>query len=302
MQHDAIVIGGSFAGLSAAIHIARARRSVCVIDAGSPRNRFADASHGFFGQDGAEPRAMIDTARAQLQRYPTVRTVAEEAVAASATDGGFEVLLAGGERLTAAKLVLAFGISDLLPDLPGLAERWGKSVLHCPYCHGFEYAGGRLGVLQMMPMSSHQALLIADWGPTTLYLNGGDAPDADTRTKLARRGVTLEPARVTELRGENQGLSSLLLADGREAPIDALYLAPRTRLNSTIAEQLGCALDDGPFGPVIRTDAAKLTTVAGVYAAGDAARAPHNASWAAADGVTAGVSLHQSLVFEPPAA
>ncbi|RJF81224.1 NAD(P)/FAD-dependent oxidoreductase [Azospirillum cavernae] len=302
MQHDAIVIGGSFAGLSAAIHIARARRSVCVIDVGSPRNRFADASHGFFGQDGNEPRAMIARALAQLQRYPTVRAVADEAINASAIAGGFEVKLVGGDTLTAAKLVLAFGISDVLPKLPGLAERWGKSVLHCPYCHGFEYADGRLGVLQTTPMSAHQALLIADWGPTTLYLNGGAMPDTEAQAKLARRGVVIEPTPILSLRGEDTALSSMTLADGREALIDALYLAPRSRLNSSIAEQLGCALDDGPFGAVIRTDAAKLTTVPGVYAAGDAARAPHNASWAAADGVTAGVSLHQSLVFEPLAA
>lgn len=297
MQHDAIVIGGSFAGLSAAIQLARARRSVCVIDAGSPRNRFADASHGFFGQDGNAPLSMIATARTQLQAYPTVRMMAAEANTARAVDGGFEVTLADGETLTAAKLVLAFGISDILPKLPGLVERWGKSVLHCPYCHGFEYAGRRLGVLRTMPMSTHQALLIPDWGPTTLFLDGGDMPDADTQAKLALRGVTIEPARVVALQGESASLSSLLLDDGRNVPIDALYLTPRTQLNSSVAEQLGCALDDGPFGPVIRTDAAKLTSVQGVYAAGDVARVPHNVTWAAADGVTAGTSLHQSLVF-----
>lgn len=302
MQHDAIIIGGSFAGLSAAIHIARARRSVCVIDAGSPRNRFANTSHGFFGQDGSAPLTMIASARAQLQAYPTVRTLAGEASKARAIDDGFEVMLAGGETLTAAKLVLAFGISDELPNVPGMAERWGKSVLHCPYCHGFEYGGGRMGVLQMMPMSAHQALLIADWGPTTLYLNGGDMPGADMQAKLTCRGVAIEPSPIAALQGDGVGLSSLLLDDGRQSAIDALYLAPRTHLNSPIAEQLGCALDDGPFGPIIRTDAAKLTSVPGVYAAGDAARAPHNASWAAADGVTAGVSLHQSLVFDALAA
>lgn len=299
MQYDAIVVGGSFAGLSAAIHIARARRSVCVIDAGSPRNRFADASHGFFGQDGFPPLTMIANARAQLQSYPTVRIVAGEACTSRAIDAAFEVMLASGEALTAAKLVLAFGISDVLPDMPGIVERWGKSVLHCPYCHGFEYGGGHLGVLQTMPISTHQALLIADWGPTTLYLNGGNMADADMQAKLARRGVSIERARITSLQGDGGGLSSLLLEDGRQSPIDALYLTPRSRLNSPIAGQLGCALDDGPFGHVIRTDLAKLTSVPGVYAAGDAARASHNASWAAADGVTAGVSLHQSLVFGP---
>jgi thioredoxin reductase len=302
MQHDAVVIGGSFAGLSAAIHIARARRSVCVIDAGSPRNRFADASHGFFAQDGNDPRAMIARAHAQLCRYPTVRMIAGEASTAHAVDGGFAVVLAGGEAVSARKLVLAFGISDELPGIPGLPERWGKSVLHCPYCHGFEYAGGRLGVLETAAFSAHKALLVADWGPTTLFLNGGDAPDQATRAKLEQRGIAIEAAPIAALRGEGLSLSSLSLADGREVEIDALFLTPRSRLNSPIAEQLGCAIDDGPFGPMIRTDAAKQTTVPGVYAAGDIARAPHNATWAAADGVTAGVSLHQSLVFEPLAA
>ena len=122
------------------------------------------------------------------------------------------------------------------------------------------------------------------------------------RAKLAHRGVMIEPARVAALQGDGVGLSSLLLEGGQQSPIDALYLAPRTRLNSPIAEQLGCALDDGPLGPVLRTDPAKLTSVPGVYAAGDAARVLHNATWAAADGVTAGVSLHQSLVFESLAA
>ena len=140
MQHDAIVIGGSYAGLSAAIHIARARRAVCVIDTGSPRNRFSNASHGFFGQDGAEPLDMIAGAMTQLRRYPTVRLAERQAIGASAVTGGFEVSLASGATLTAAKLVLAFGISDVLPTLRGLAERWGKSVLHCPYCHGLQYA------------------------------------------------------------------------------------------------------------------------------------------------------------------
>lgn len=302
MEHDAIVIGGSYAGLSAAIHIARARRSVCIIDAGSPRNRFAHASHGFFGQDGADPYAMIAEAREEVARYPTVRIIASNATDARAVAGGFEVLLSTGEVMTAAKLVLAFGISDLLPDVPGLAERWGRSVLHCPYCHGFEHSGGKLGVLWITPMSVHQAALIADWGPTTLYLNGNALPEEAARALLDRRGVAIEPAPVRALHGGDGSMSSLLLDDGRTAAIDALFLAPRSRLNSPIADQLGCALDDGPFGKIVRTDAAKLTTVPGVYAAGDIARAPHNASWAAADGVTAGISLHQSLIFKPLAA
>ena len=302
MLYDAVVIGGSYAGLSAAIHIARARRSVCVIDTATPRNRFADASHGFFGHDGETPENMIATARAQVESYPGVRMIADAGSDVAGEDGRFAVSLASGGTVTGRKLVLAFGISDVLPEIPGLAARWGDTVLHCPYCHGYEHGDGRLGVLWTAPLSAHQASLIADWGATTLYLDGNPEPEGDAKTLLERRGVAIEAASVRALEGENGGLSSLRLGDDRQVPIDALFLAPRSRLNSPIAERLGCALEEGPFGPVIRTDAAKLTSVAGVYAAGDIARVPHNATWASADGVTAGISLHQSLVFNPSVA
>lgn len=297
MRHDAIVIGGSFAGLSAAMYIARARRSVCVVDTGAPRNRFASHSHGFLAQDGSPPGAMLATARAQVGQYPTASFVEAKAVSAEAAPDGFAVTLAGGEVLEAARLVLAFGISDELPAIPGLAERWGTSVLHCPYCHGFEFSGQRLGVLNVSPMSVHQAILIAEWGPTTLFLNGAAEPDDAALAQLRKRGVTLEPAPVTSLCGSGSGLRSIALADGRELALDALYLGPRTRLNSEIAGHLGCETEDGSFGPVIRTDPQKLTTVAGVFAAGDITRSSHNVTWASADGVMAGMALHRSLVF-----
>jgi thioredoxin reductase len=268
-----------------------------VIDAGAPRNRFAAAAHGVFGHDGAEPRAMIGTARKQLERYPTVRFVDGKAMEARAAGRGFAIRLNEGETLEGERLVLAFGVSDVLPQLPGLAERWGASVLHCPYCHGFEYADRPLGVLYRNERSAEQALLIAEWGLTTLYLNGNNAPDEAALARLAVRGVVVEPASIVALEGEGKALSSAILADGRRSAVEALYLFPTVRLNSGIAEQLGCAIDVSPFGPVIHTSAMKETTIPGVFAAGDAAREAHNASWAAADGVTAGAATHRSLVF-----
>lgn len=297
MQHDAIVIGGSFAGLSAAMQLARARRTVCVIDAGEPRNRFAAASHGFFGQDGMAPLSMIAQARAKLLAYPSVRFVAARATAARAEDdGGFSVTLDSGASVSARKLLLAFGVQDGLPDIAGLRERWGASVLHCPYCHGYEFGGRRLGVLYRVPMSVHQALLISDWGPTTLFMNG-DAIDDEARERLLAKNVLIEPGVVRALEGARNTLEAIRADEGRMVPIDALYVAPRISPGSALGAELGCAFDDGPLGPVIRTDAAKSTTVPGVYAAGDAALQGHNATLASADGVVAGVSLHQSLVF-----
>jgi thioredoxin reductase len=301
MHHDAIVVGGSFAGLAAATYLARARRHVLVVDAGLPRNRFAAASHGFLGRDGKPPGLILDEARAQLLAYPTVDLVRGEAVAATGEDGGFVVRLADGAAHGAAKLVLAFGLFDALPEIAGVAERWGRSVLHCPYCHGIEFSDRPLGVLHKGPMSAHQAALIREWGPVTLFLNGATL-EPDAAGQLARRGVAIEPVAIAWLEGAGADLAAVRLEDGRGVAIEALYVAPTSRLNSPLAEQLGCAVDEGPLGPVIRTDAFRMTTVPGVFAAGDIARAPHSVSWAVADGVTAGTSLHRALVFPALAA
>jgi thioredoxin reductase len=302
-MYDAIIVGGSYAGLSAAMQLARAGRKICVVDAGRPRNRFTKASHGFFGQDGMPPLEMIGAARSKVESYSSVTMIEGDAVHATKNDDGyFIVTLKSNEELRSAKLLLAFGQVDILPEIPGVAERWGKTVLHCPYCHGFEFKDRPLGVLSSHPLSVQQALLISDWGPTTLFLNGHGLEEQSARAQLAQRGVTLENANVAGLEGEEGELSGVRLADGRRVPIAALYLAPRQRLGSPLAEQLGCALDDGPVGPIIRTDAGKMTTVPGVYASGDIAQVMQNATFASSDGVLAGVSLHRALIFEPLAA
>jgi thioredoxin reductase len=296
MQYDAIIIGGSFAGLSAALYLARARRSVCVLDTRKPRNRFADASHGFFAQDGSDPMVMRDTMRRQVAAYPTVRLVEEAATDAHQERAGFSVSLANGDAVSGTNLILAYGISDILPELPGLGERWGQSVLHCPYCHGYEFSGKRLGVLNMSSMSFHQASLIPEWGPTTFFLNGGTL-DAQASADLERRGVTIESASVEGLVGEGRNLSAIRLADGHEQPLDALFIGPAYRFNSDIGQRLGCATEAGPLGSMITVDETKATNVPGVYAAGDITRMGHTVTFACADGVMAALAIHRSLVF-----
>ena len=296
MQFDALVVGGSFAGLSAAMQLARARRAVCVVDAGAPRNRFAAHAHGFFAQDGTPPFELLAQARAKLAPYPTVRFVDGRATAARAEGDGFTVSVDRGDTLTARRLLLAGGVTDTLPDVPGLRERWGATVLHCPYCHGYEVADRPLGVLATLPGSVHQAVLVADWGPVTFFLNGGEAPDDATRDLFRLRGVTVEPAPVVALEGPANGLDAVRLADGRRLPPAAMFVAPRTRPADGLAASLGCAFDDGMTGPHVRTDAMKQTTVPHVFAAGDAASMAHNATFASSDGVMAGVSMHRSLI------
>lgn len=296
MEHDALVIGGGFAGLAAATYLARARRKVCVVDNRLPRNRFAKASHGFLGQDGSNPLAILAEAREQLSVYPTAALLQDEAVSARKDRDGFTVSMASGQTLKADKLILAFGLRDELPPIPGLRERWGQSVLHCPYCHGIEFSDRRLGVLYRTEMSVHQALIVAEWGPVTLYLDGARL-EPDAARKLAERGIAVVDGPVSALEGDGPALSAVRLESGKRVAIDALYLAPRSCLSSPLAEQLGVDVEEGAMGPVIRTDADKLTSVPGVYAAGDIARAPHSVSWAVADGVTAGTSAHRAMVF-----
>ena len=294
MAIDALVVGGSFAGISAALQLARARRQVCVVDAGAPRNRFAQASHGFFGHDGRAPLELMAQARAQLLAYPTVRFVAAQALQAVPQGDGFALTLDNGERLVGRRLLLATGVHDLLPDLPGLAARWGQSVAHCPYCHGYEFDRQPLGVLYRMPLSLHQAQLIAQWGPTTLFLDGHAISD-DERAHMAALGIAVEPGKVLALEGEGSALAGVRLAD-RVVPLRGLFLAPTVAMASPLAEQLGCAFEASPAGPFIRVEMGQ-TSVPGVFAAGDAATAWSNATQAAAAGTLAGAAMHRAMVF-----
>ena len=290
---DAIIIGGSYAGLAAGLQLARARRSVLVVDAGVRRNRFAEASHGFLTQDGTPPDEVAARGKAQLLAYPTVEWRDGRAEAAEAVEGGFRVATPEGE-IMARRLVLATGVTDTLPDIPGLAERWGRSIFHCPYCHGYELEQGRIGVLAVTPISMHQALMLPDWGPTTFFLNGAFAPDEAQRGELARRGVTVEETPVEAVTGER---ADIRLRDGRIVPLDGLFTMSRTAVASPIAQALGCAFDEGPTGRFIRTDMAKATSVPGVFACGDAARPAGSVTFAVGDGATAGFAAHQSLIF-----
>lgn len=290
-DHDVIIIGGSYAGLSAALQLARARRRVLVVDAGERRNRFAASSHGFLTQDGSDPAAIAATARAQLLAYPTV-TWRDDRVVGVEVGEPFAVALASGGRSTATRVVLALGITDDLPALPGVVERWGRSIFHCPYCHGYELGGRAVGVLATHPFSHHAAQLLPDWGPTTYFTRGEHEPDPDTTAALARRGVTVERSPVVAI----TGTADVVLADGRTVSFAGLFLLPIPRLPALVGH-LGCALDDSPIGAFVKTDMFKETSVRGVFACGDLALPMGSVALAVADGARAGTAAHQSLMF-----
>jgi thioredoxin reductase len=290
MSFDVIVVGGSYAGLSAALQLARARQRVAVVDAGQRRNRFVDASHGFLGQDGRAPGTIVQDAKSQLLAYPNVSWMDGQATSARGEKERFEVDLAG-RTLQGRRLVLATGVADELPSVEGLAQRWGRTVFHCPYCHGYELDRGAIGVLASSPMAMHHALMLPDWGTVTLFLNRAFEPDAEQAQALAARGVTVEAAAVVRI----SGAATVELADGRRVDLAGLFTATRTRMASPLAGQLGCAFDDGPAGPFLRRTMAE-TTVPGVFACGDAAMAFGNVALSVGDGAMTGVSAHRSLI------
>jgi thioredoxin reductase len=293
MKHDVIVIGGSYSGMAAALQLLRARRRVLIVDAGKRRNRMAAHSHGFLAQDGADPAEIAGAARAQLAAYPTLTWREGEAVQALGERDDFTVRMRDGSDHHARRLLLATGVSDELPAVEGLAERWGTAVFHCPYCHGYELGQGRIGVIAVTPMSIHQAQLLPEWGPTTFFLNGAIELDDQITRDLVARGVTIEATPIARLDGH----ADVVLADGRRLGFAGLFTAPRNAPSTPLAECLGCALVDTPMGTQLQTDDTKETTVSGVFACGDVARMPHSVSLAVGDGAWAGAQLHRSLVW-----
>lgn len=291
---DVIVVGGSYAGLSAALQLARARRRVLVVDNGRRRNRFARSSHGFLTQDGSKAADIATDGRNQLQAYPNVAWAAETATSASVAGEHFYVGFPDGGCAIGRRLVLATGVADTLAQVEGLAERWGTSVFHCPYCHGYELDAGEIGVLAGGELSMHHALLLPDWGRVTFFLNGVFTPDAAQRAALASRGVTVETMPVVRI----AGVADVVLADGRTLPMAGLFVLSRTGAASNLAEELGCAMEAGPMGHFVTTDAMKATTVPGVFSCGDMARAAGNVAFAVADGAMAGIAAHRSLIDE----
>lgn len=292
-MYDAIVVGGSYAGQSAALQLARARRSVLVIDGGKRRNRFVSHSHGFLTQDGQTPDEIAAIGRQQLLRYSSVEWADADVLKAEQLDDGSFRFATGTTQYTSRTAVLAPGVSDTLPDVPGLAERWGRGVFVCPYCDGYELGDGPIGVLGVSPMSLHHALMLPDWGRTIFFLNGLE-PTEEELGQLARRNVTLERTPVAHLAGERADVS---LADGRIVQVAGLFTTTMTSPSSGTAQQLGCEMEEGPAGFFIKTDARKATSVPGIFACGDAARAFGSVAMAVGDGNLAGSAAHQFTIL-----
>ena len=296
MNPDVLIVGGSYAGIAAGLILARARRPVTIIDSGLPRNRAASHSHGVLGQDGVSGAELLKNARQQLLDYPSVRWVQGEVVQAQSSADGVEVRTADGQVLAARKLLLATGIADQLPELPGLAERWGSTVLHCPYCHGYEVGGGAIGLLGGHPMSAAKAPLFAEWGNVTFFSQGLPISDEE-RAAMQQRGVQIETTPVVGVQGDQPTWLEVELADGRRIAQRALFVPAMQQMATPLVQQIGCTLVESMMGVLVEVDMMKQTSVPNVYAAGDATTVG-NITLAMAEGVRAGIGVHHALVGE----
>ncbi|MDF2708412.1 NAD(P)/FAD-dependent oxidoreductase [Nonomuraea muscovyensis] len=297
-MYEVIVVGGGPAGLSAALVLGRQRRSVLVVDAGRPRNAPAAEMHMYLGRDGGAPSRLLADGRAELAAYPTVEVRPGRVVAAEGEPGGFALTLEDGSREQAARLLLACGVVDEPAAIPGLAERWGKSVVHCPFCHGYETNGKVLAVIGNGPEAMLAAYVADRYSPDVVLCTNGPAEIPEPVTAaLKARGVTVNETPLTALEGE-LGALTLRFSDGTALAREAVYHRAPTRPNTELAAQLGCALlPDG----CVEVDEYGRASVAGVYAAGDAAHlkaVPEPVTLvgpSAADGVRAAVWLEQDL-------
>ncbi|MEU0970558.1 NAD(P)/FAD-dependent oxidoreductase [Streptomyces sp. NPDC005917] len=302
--YEVVVVGGGAAGLSAALVLGRARRRTLVVDAGEPRNAPAAHMQGFLSRDGMPPEEFLAVGREEIARYGV--ELVRDRVVDAAKDGEFTVSLASGRKVRARQLVVATGLKDELPPVPGVAERFGRDVVHCPYCHGWEVRDQAFGVLATTPMSVHQALMVTQWSKdVTLFLHQiteAELTDDDLR-RLAAAGVRVVPGEVAELRIEDDRLTGVRLTGGTPSgggsvhQREALFVSPRPVPQNDLLRKLGAELRETPFGAYPVIDERGLTTVPGLWAAGNASGFAEQVVNAASRGYRAGAAINGELLF-----
>lgn len=293
---DVIIVGGSYAGLAAGLALGRSLRRVLILDDGKPCNRQTPFSHNFLTQDGIAPAAIAALARQQVERYGTVQFLSGTAVEGSRTPEGFRIRTDSGEEHAARKLVFATGIRDILPAIPGLAECWGISVLHCPYCHGYEARNRPTGFLGNGDAGFEFAPLLRNWTEDlTVFTHGPSRFTRDQASALAARGIRTVETPIVHVEHAQGTLRAVRLGDGGEARLAALYARVPFEQHCLIPAALGC--EATPEG-YLKVDAMQRTTVPGVYACGDNATAMRTVAGAVAAGTTAGMMVNKEMALE----
>ncbi len=293
---DIIIVGGSFAGLSAAMTLGRSLRHVLIIDAGKPCNQQTPHAHNFITQDGEAPATITAKVREQVLRYPTVSLLQNTVVKAQQKDGLFKIHTAAGEQFSAKKLLLATGIKDLMPPIPGFTECWGISALHCPYCHGYEVKEEHIAIMGNGDTGFELVKLIYNWSKNlTLFTNGKSTLTKLQSEKLAQYNVAVVEPAMMRIAHDRGYIKQLVLQDGTQHPTTALFARLDFVQHSDISTQLGC---EHSITGHITTDELGKTSIHGLYAAGDNASPLRSIAMASATGQKAGAAINKALIEE----
>lgn len=291
---DVVIVGGSSAGLSAALVLGRSLRDVIVIDDRKPCNRFSRASHGFLTRDGAPPSELLRLAHEQLGQYPNVSLKAATALHIERTGTGFEIISSDASTLQARTVLLATGLHDELPPLDGIKGLWGKSVFHCPYCDGFEVKGKAIAVYGVDKAALHQVIMLRNWTDNlALCVADGWNLAAAQREKLTRLGIQVIEQPVVTLESTEAAIQAIRFADGTSLACDALFIRPKTAHRTAFAHDLGCKVDEHD---VVQVDLRGRTSAEGVYAAGDISSPIRSVAIAVAQGAAAAYGINADLI------
>ncbi|QQT25901.1 NAD(P)/FAD-dependent oxidoreductase [Sphingobacterium spiritivorum] len=293
---DVIIIGGSYAGLSSAMSLGRSLRNVLIIDTGKPCNRQTPHSQNFLTQDGKTPQEISRIAREQVEQYPTVAFYQGEAVNGEKTDAGFIITTSTGEKFSSRRLILAAGIKDIMPDINGFSESWGISVIHCPYCHGYEYRNEKTGILANGDRAFHMASLINNLTKDLTILTSGPAEfETEQKAKLEKHNIPVIEKKVIEVEHLNGQIRNIVFEDGTRMDFKAVYAALPFVQNCAIAEQLGCVLTEQGY---IEVDNLQKTNIEGVFACGDSTSMMRSVAIAVSSGNLTGAMVNMELVNE----
>ncbi|WP_243795779.1 NAD(P)/FAD-dependent oxidoreductase [Saccharopolyspora gloriosae] len=297
LDRDVVVIGGGAAGLSAAMMLGRSRRRVTLLDAGEPRNAPSAHLHGFLSRDGEDPAELVKLGQEEVRNYGGETREVRASGLDHAEEGGFAIRLDDGATLTARAVLVATGLRDELPEIPGLRERWGRDVLHCPYCHGFEVRDTPLAVIggDNRPFTLHQAQLIRQWSDDVVFFPHRITPTDEERHRLLARGVRIVEGEVARVVAEGDAVSAVELADGQVVARAAVFIGPRFVPRDELLTSLGCEVDDNGW---VRIDPSGQTTVAGVWTAGNVSDDPAQLINAAAAGSKAAIALNHHLLAD----
>ncbi|MBW3470468.1 NAD(P)/FAD-dependent oxidoreductase [Arthrospiribacter ruber] len=295
-QFDVIIIGGSYAGLSAAMALGRALRKVLVIDSGLPCNRQTPHSHNFITQDGEKPQDIAEKARAQVMKYDTVQFHYALANSGKQIENGFSITTEEGKVFTSKKLIFATGIKDIMPDIPGFSACWGISVIHCPYCHGYEVKGVPTGILANGDVAYHYAQLIRNWTrDLTVFTNGKSTLTPEQSERISKHNIHIVEKEIDHLKHNNGHLSQVQFKDNTSLDVTAIYSRPEQKQHCPIPEMLGCELTEHGF---IKVEMTQKTTVEGVFACGDNSSPMRSVANAVASGNLVGAMANHELTSE----